>query len=150
MYWTGSKPFTSQAKSTAKPSVSNCVIGPAPDAPAISAAQLDSTSLPSGVTAPRPVMTTLRLPLGELNCASHSEAAVDEEHGARDERGLVGAEEAYRPGHVLRVAQPLERRRGEHRARRLLRQHVGQLRLHVARRDDVRAHVAAAELAGEG
>ena len=37
----------------------------------------------------------------------------------------------------------------EHRAGRLLGQHVGQLRLDVAGRDDVGAHVAAAELAGE-
>ena len=37
----------------------------------------------------------------------------------------------------------------EHRLRRLFRQDVGQLGLHVARRDDVRAHVAAAELLRE-
>ena len=37
----------------------------------------------------------------------------------------------------------------EHRLRRLLGQDVGELRLHVAGRDDVRAHVAGAELARE-
>ena len=59
------------------------------------------------------------------------------------------SEEAYRPGHVLRIAEPSERRVVEHRVRRLLGQHVRQLRLHVAGRDDVRAHIAGAELAGE-
>jgi hypothetical protein len=39
------------------------VIGAAPDLPASNAAQLDSTSFPNGVTAPTPVITTLRLTL---------------------------------------------------------------------------------------
>src|ERR1044071_5964045 len=97
MYSVGSKPVASQAKWTAKSVESNCVISPAPERPATSASQVDSTSTPSGVTAPRPVITTLRLPFMlpfEFIC-SHPETAVDEQHLARDERGLVGAEEGY-------------------------------------------------------
>jgi len=56
----GSKPFTSQAKVTAKALASKWVIGAAPERPAIRFSQVVGTSLPSGVTAPRPVITTLR------------------------------------------------------------------------------------------
>ena len=42
----------------------------------------------------------------------HPQSAVDEQHLARDERGLVGAEEPYRPRDVLRLAEPAERRVG--------------------------------------
>src|SRR4029079_3871827 len=59
------------------------------------------------------------------------------------------AEEAYRPGNVLRLPETAERRVGEHRLLRLLGQHVGEARVHVAGRDHVRAHAAAGELAGE-
>jgi hypothetical protein len=59
MYSTGSKPFTSQAKRTLNWSVaSNWVMVAAPLVPASSAAHAASTSLPTGVSRPRPVMTT--------------------------------------------------------------------------------------------
>ena len=45
-----------------------------------------------------------------LACHLHPQSAVDEQHLARDERGLVGAEEPYRPGDVLRIAEAAERR----------------------------------------
>src|SRR2546423_6093945 len=45
---------------TGCPSVSMAVIGPQPLSPASSRPQAVSTSAPSGVTAPRPVTTTLR------------------------------------------------------------------------------------------
>ena len=80
----------------------------------------------------------------------HPEAAVDEQHVARDERGRVGAEEPYRAGDVVRVAEPAER--GGLRASPSVassRQHLGQPCLHVAGGDDVRPHVAAAELPRE-
>src|SRR5918998_533943 len=118
-------------------SASSAISIPAPASPAMSDAQLVSASFPSGETMPTPVTTTLRLPLSELTClpvaSSHAEAAVDEQHLACDERRLVRAEEAYRPGHVLRVTQAAERRVREHRLRRVLRQHVRELRLDVAR-----------------
>ena len=58
-----SKSFTSQAKCTEYPLESNWVISAAPERPAVRFSQLVSTSLPSGVTAPRPVITTRRRPL---------------------------------------------------------------------------------------
>src|SRR5678816_4550334 len=39
---------------------SNRVMSPTPDRPAIAASQVASTPVPSGVTIPRPVITTLR------------------------------------------------------------------------------------------
>ena len=63
----GSKSFASQANVTAKPVVSNAVIGPAAALPATRFSQLDRTSLPSGVTAPSPVITTLRHPLALIS-----------------------------------------------------------------------------------
>src|SRR5919112_3442259 len=58
MYLSGSNPFTSQAKRTESFWGSNFVIGAAPGVPASSALQVDSTSVPTGVTSPRPVTTT--------------------------------------------------------------------------------------------
>src|ERR687890_1983761 len=58
MYCSGSKPFTSHAKRTESFWGSNFVIGAAPGVPASSAVQVDSTSVPTGVTSPRPVTTT--------------------------------------------------------------------------------------------
>ena len=63
----GSKSFASQANVTGNPVVSNAVIGPAVALPATSFSQLDRTSLPSGVTAPSPVITTLRRPLAPID-----------------------------------------------------------------------------------
>src|SRR6478736_1746096 len=58
MYLSGSKPLTSQAKRTDSLCGSNLVIGAAPGVPARSAVQVESTSVPTGVTSPRPVTTT--------------------------------------------------------------------------------------------
>src|SRR5438105_10582243 len=58
MYLSGSNPFTSQAKRTDSLCGSNFVIGAAPGVPARSALQVESTSVPTGVTRPRPVTTT--------------------------------------------------------------------------------------------
>src|SRR3954452_9002969 len=58
MYRSASKPLTSQAKRTESCWGSNLVIGAAPGVPASNALQLDSTSVPTGVTSPRPVTTT--------------------------------------------------------------------------------------------
>src|SRR5919106_406051 len=142
----GSNPFASQAKCVWYAAASNRVISPAADSPASRPAQVVWTSLPSGVTAPMPVTTTLRLPFMLM---SHPQAAVDEEHFARDERGLVRAEEAYRPGHVLRRAEAAQRSVLEHQLLQLLRELLGQPRRDVAWRDNVGAHPAVAELAGE-
>ncbi len=62
----GSKSFSSAAKWTGNSLASKCSIGAAPDSPAIRFCHDVSTSLPSGVTMPRPVTTTLRLPLSAL------------------------------------------------------------------------------------
>src|SRR6266511_2373280 len=58
MYSRGSNPFTSQAKRTDSFDGSNLVITPAPDRPSSKPAQIESTSVPTGVTSPRPVTTT--------------------------------------------------------------------------------------------
>ena len=58
MYWSGSNPLTSQANRTDNFDGSNLLIGPAPGVPLSRADQVDSTSLPTGVTSPRPVTTT--------------------------------------------------------------------------------------------
>ncbi len=65
----GSKPFSSQAKWTANSEGSKAVIGAAPLFPAVRFSQNVSASLPRGVTAPMPVMTTLR-PLFEAIATS--------------------------------------------------------------------------------
>src|SRR5215211_5210911 len=57
-YCSGSNPFTSHANRTDSFCGSNLVIGAAPDFPASSAVQVASTSVPTGVTSPRPVTTT--------------------------------------------------------------------------------------------
>src|SRR5262249_10367216 len=79
----------------------------------------------------------------------HSESAVDEQHVPCDERCLVGAEEAYRPGQVCWLAKPSKWRVAEQRGGCLLWQNVGELRAHVTRCDGVCTHAAAAELARE-
>src|SRR6266571_4455467 len=56
----GSKPFTSHANRTGDCAGSKRVIGPAPERPATSASQVARAVLPTGVTRPRPVMTTRR------------------------------------------------------------------------------------------
>src|SRR5581483_4209483 len=109
---------------------------------------LVATSLPSGVTAPSPVITTRRRPfsapapakpapslsVGSVEptpmtltpSSSHSQSAVDEQHLAGHERGLVGAEEAYRSGHVLRRSEPAQRGVGEDRLLHLPGQYLRQ------------------------
>ena len=57
----GSKSFSSQANFTGKSDASKSVIGPAPLSPAQRLFQKLSGSGPSGVTAPSPVTTTLRV-----------------------------------------------------------------------------------------
>src|SRR5690242_7443384 len=58
MYGNGSNPFTSQAKRTESFEGSNLVMRAAPGRPSSRPAQVESTSLPMGVTSPRPVTTT--------------------------------------------------------------------------------------------
>ena len=68
----GSKPFASHANVTGNPVVSNAVIESAVALPATRLSQLDCTSFPRGVTAPSPVITTLRSPLQPISprCSS--------------------------------------------------------------------------------
>src|SRR6202040_2589237 len=56
--WIGSNPFTSPARRTGSPSVSNVEIQPTPLSPASAARQVDGASSPRGVTAPIPVTAT--------------------------------------------------------------------------------------------
>jgi hypothetical protein len=65
------KSFTSHANVTGYAEASKWVIGPAPLSPRINASQLVRTSFPSGVTAPRPVMTTRLRPLSEPLSLNH-------------------------------------------------------------------------------
>src|SRR5215216_444786 len=121
-------------------------MGAAPLFPAVRVVQKVSASLPSGVTAPTPVTTTRLLP---FTLISHPQATVDEQHLARDERGLVRAEKAYRTGHVLRLAETAEWRVAEDETSLLVVQDIGQLGRDVARSDRVDTHTARAELARE-
>src|SRR5713226_9458917 len=57
----GSKPLTSHANFTGLCTGSNRVIGPAPERPAIRPSQVLRTSVPRGVTNPRPVIATRRV-----------------------------------------------------------------------------------------
>src|SRR5690606_7258198 len=75
----GSKPFTSPAMRTGRWSTGTRVTGPMPERPSTTARQEDSTSRPTGVTAPRPVMTTRRESL-----------EVGGEDSLTRDRGLVG------------------------------------------------------------
>src|SRR5216117_4520767 len=61
MYNPGSNPLTSHANRTDSFAGSKRVIGPAPERPATSAAQLSATVFPTGVTSPRPVTATRRV-----------------------------------------------------------------------------------------
>src|SRR6266536_4304888 len=74
----GSKPFTSHANFTGLCTGSNRVIGPAPERPATRPCQVIGTSVPRGVTNPRPVIATRRvmrlfphLLVKVLQCLSH-------------------------------------------------------------------------------
>src|SRR5690606_6373112 len=58
MYCSGSNSLTSQANRTLSLLASNLAIGAAPERPASRPLQVDSTSVPTGVTSPRPVTTT--------------------------------------------------------------------------------------------
>src|SRR5262249_15203467 len=61
MYLSGSNPLSSPAMRVSKPAVSNPVMGPIPERPSMRACQNSSAALPTGVTAPTPVITTRRL-----------------------------------------------------------------------------------------
>src|SRR5256885_7416326 len=61
MYNPGSNPLTSHANRTGSFAGSKRVIGPAPERPPSSAAQLSATVFPTGVTSPRPVTATRRV-----------------------------------------------------------------------------------------
>ena len=142
----GSNSFSSQANVTGYSLASNCSIGAAPDLPASRLSHVVSTSFPSGVTAPIPVIDDAPAPVLRVR-RSHPQPAVDEKHLARDERGLVGAQEPYRSGDVLRISElaraacsPASRLAPPRGAR-------PSISCGCTRRDDVRAHAAAAELA---
>src|SRR5574342_321229 len=83
MYLSGSKPFTSHAKRTDSLCGSNLVMGAAPGVPASSACQVDSTSVPTGVTSPMPVTTTR---CGKLL----PDLLVEVVHGVADGAELLG------------------------------------------------------------
>ena len=143
----GSKSFSSQAKWTGNSLASNCWISAAPDSPAIRFAHVVSTSLPSGVTIPSPVTTTRLLPLSPATYipsppSTSSTSPVMNEAASEQRKRTAPATSSGSPSRPSGVFV-------EHRLGRLLGQHVGQLRLDVAGRDDVRAHVARAELARE-
>ena len=57
---------------------------------------------------PSPVITTRLRPFRSHSL--HPQSAVDEQHLARDERGVVGAEEAYRACDLVRLGDAAERR----------------------------------------
>src|SRR5437870_5204610 len=57
----GSKSLTSAAMVAAKPLVSNCVIGPTPLRPVRMFFQVSSVPMPTALTSPTPVTTTLRV-----------------------------------------------------------------------------------------
>jgi hypothetical protein len=75
----GSKSPASQANLTMNSRGSNAVIGPAAERPLTKCSQLVATSLANGVTAPSPVITTLRRPLAPISPPG-LQFALDEEH----------------------------------------------------------------------
>src|SRR5512132_150847 len=83
MYCEGSKSLISHANRTCSAEASNFVMGAAPERPASSALQVDSTSFPTGVTSPRPVTTT--------RCAKlFSDLLVEVVHGIAHGAKLLG------------------------------------------------------------
>src|SRR5206468_11252163 len=84
----GSKPFTSQANLTIYRVVSKAVIGAAADLAATRLSQLERTPLPNGVTAPKPVITTLRRPYAPTS-ARHPSSAVTKEQPAMTTKELL-------------------------------------------------------------
>src|ERR1043165_2200617 len=83
MYREASKPFTSQANRTDSLEGSNLVMFPAPDRPSSRLAQGESTSVPTGVTSPRPVTTTRWVKL-------FPDLLVQVVHGVADGPQLLG------------------------------------------------------------
>src|SRR5205085_9187887 len=88
----GSKSFASQANLTVNSRGSNAVIGPPAERPSIRRSQLVVTPLASGVTAPRPVITTLRRRLAPINppdslsCRRRGALARDDHEATRAQR----------------------------------------------------------------
>ena len=115
-------------------------------------AHVSSTVFPSEVTAPRPVTTTLRLPLLRTHGTPGYMPRPPSTSSTSPVTNDASSEQRKRtaPATSCRVAEPAERRLLQHRLRRLLRQDLRQLGRHVPRRDDVRADVTTAELAREG
>src|SRR6266542_5094258 len=109
---------------------------------------LPAMSNPS-LSAPGQARPRLKPRSGFQHVHSHPQPTVDEDDLACDEGGLVGAEKAYSRRHVFRIAETAERGVLQHRLPRVLRDDIGQAGLDVARGDDVVAHTAASELAGE-
>src|SRR5262249_18091945 len=94
----GSKSRTSPANRVAKSLVSKCVIGPMPLLPLTAARQVSSRPMPSGVTRPMPVTTTLLMdtpspdgtklePIGEK---SSRRVRLDVFDGVLDRLDLLG------------------------------------------------------------
>src|ERR687887_784088 len=142
IHFVGSKSFSSQAKCTANSEGSNCWISAAPLCPAVRFVQNVSASFPRGVTAPTPVTTTRRLPFVLKAVSLHPQAAIDKEHLAGDESGLVRAEKTYRTRDVFRLTETAQGRVLEDQPALLLVEDVRQLRVDVAGGNRVDAHAA--------
>ena len=87
MHAFGSKSFTSAASFALYSVVSNAVIGAIPTFFSFKPFQKDSTSFPIGVTAPKPVTTTL---LFMFMSSLHCHSAIYTQHLSGDVSGLVG------------------------------------------------------------
>src|SRR5207253_1728628 len=89
----GSKSLTSAAMRTGKPDASNRLIAAPPLLQASSAAQVAATSLPTGVTSPRPVIATRDLAVQKQRCGKH-----------RSPRKVIGKERRG-PRHLKQCAR---------------------------------------------
>src|SRR5574340_843360 len=103
----GSNPLTSAAIRVGKPEASNEAIDAAPLAPAHTAAHVDAASLPTGVTAPMPVIATRLRPLtailpadriGSLRSPDLGGRSPDFDARRRDE-APIGARGQHRAQH---------------------------------------------------
>ena len=144
----GSKSFSSQAKWTGNSCASNCVISAAPDfaGEQVLPRRLDVVAErrhhaeAGDDDPPSPVHAHVRHIPSPPSTSSTS--PVMNEAASEQRKRTAPATSSGSPSRPSGVVC-------EHRAGRLLRQHVREPRLHVAGRDDVRAHVPRAELARE-
>ena len=121
-------------------------MGPIPQVPAFTAAQLSATEFPTGFTVPMPVITTLRLSISFTS--SNGYAAVHAQHLSGDIGTLRRGEEGHRLGYLLRGAGAALGDGGQHGLPGLVGQGGGHVGLNKAGGHRVHRDVPAGKLLG--